>query len=167
MSLVRALALELIFASKVPTQITQAWSMLDPAERAMPDVAVGAASHWLALGGDAAQSRAWLLPVWALLIEKPTTLTPAQRLALVRTLESGLGPQNDTPEAAWLARVETAQMANPRDALLQYLAGVICVRLALWGKAQHLLRQSAALTTDLELKRDAQRALDALAHRGN
>jgi hypothetical protein len=38
--------------------------------------------------------------------------------------------------------------------------------LALWGKAQHLLRQSAALSTDLELKRDAQRALDALDHRG-
>jgi len=57
-------------------------------------------------------------------------------------------------------------MSDPRNALLQYLAGVMCARLALWGKAQHLLRQSAALSTDLELKRDAQRALDALEHRG-
>jgi len=167
LSLLRALALELIFASRLPTEITQAWSALDPTERAMPEVALGAARHWLALGGDAAQSRAWLLPVWALMVEKPTPLTPAQRLALVRTLESGLGAQNDTPEAAWLSRIEAAQMSDPRDALLQYLAGVMCARLGLWGKAQHLLRQSAALSTDLELKRDAQRALDAMAHRGN
>jgi HemY protein len=167
LSLLRALALELIFASRLPSEITQAWSALDPTERAMPEVALGAARHWLALGGDAAQSRAWLLPVWALMVEKPTPLTPAQRLALVRTLESGLGAQNDTPEAAWLSRIEAAQMSDPRDALLQYLAGVMCARLGLWGKAQHLLRQSAALSTDLELKRDAQRALDAMAHRGN
>jgi HemY protein len=166
MSLVRALALELIFASKVPAQVTQAWSRLDPNERAMPDVALGAARHWLSLGGDAAQSRAWLLPVWALMVEKPSGLTPPQRLALVRTLESGLGAQNDALEEVWLARIETAQMSDPRNALLQYLAGVMCARLALWGKAQHLLRQSAALSTDLELKRDAQRALDALEHRG-
>lgn len=166
-SLVRALALELILAGKLPSEITQAWSTLDAAERAMPDVALGAARHWLAMGGDAAQSRVWLLPVWALMVERPTTLTPAQRLALVRTLESGLGAHNDPPEAAWLARIESAQMSDPRDAQLQYLAGVMCARLGLWGKAQHLLRQSAALASDFELKRDAQRALDALAHRSD
>ncbi len=165
LSLVRALALELIVASKVPAQITQAWNTLDPAERAMPDVALGAARHWLALGGDAAQSRQWLLPVWELMVNKAKEITPEQRLQLVRALESGLGQQSGSPEAAWLARIEAAQMADPRDALLQYLAGVMCARLGLWGKAQHLLRQSVAITTDLEFKRDAQRALDALTQR--
>ncbi len=165
LSLVRALALELILASKVPAQITQAWNTLDPAERAMPDVALGAARHWLALGGDAAQSRQWLLPVWELMVNKAKEITPEQRLQLVRALESGLGQQSGSPEAAWLARIEAAQMADPRDALLQYLAGVMCARLGLWGKAQHLLRQSVAITTDLEFKRDAQRALDALTQR--
>jgi HemY protein len=165
LSLLRALALELISASKLPTQITQAWSTLDASERAMPDVALSAARHWLALGGDATQSRVWLLPVWERMVDKPSDLTPAQRLALVRTLESGFAQQNGTPDAAWLARIEAAQMSDPRDALLQYLAGVMCARLGLWGKAQHLLRQSVALTADLELKRDAQRALDALAQR--
>lgn len=165
LSLVRALALELILASKVPAQITQAWNTLDPAERAMPDVALGAARHWLALGGDAAQSRQWLLPVWELMVNKAKEITPEQRLQLVRVLESGLAQQSGSPEAAWLARIEVAQMADPRDALLQYLAGVMCARLGLWGKAQHLLRQSVAITTDLEFKRDAQRALDALTQR--
>ena len=131
----------------------------------MPDVALSAARHWLALGGDATQSRAWLLPVWERMVGKPSDLSPAQRLALVRTLESGFGQQNGTPDAAWLARIEAAQMSDPRDSLLQYLAGVMCARLGLWGKAQHLLRQSVAVTADLELKRDAQRALDALAQR--
>jgi len=167
LSLLRALALELIFASKLPSQITQAWSTLDASERAMPDVALSAARHWLALGGDATQSRAWLLPVWERMVDKPSDLTPAQRLALVRTLESGFGQQNSTPDAVWLARIEATQMSDPRDALLQYLAGVMCARLGLWGKAQHLLRQSVALTADLELKRDAQRALDALAQRSD
>ena len=162
-SLLRALALELVLASKVPTQITQAWEALDVTERAMPDVALGAARHWLALGADAAQSRQWLLPVWELMVDKPKEVTPAQRLQLVRTLESGFRQQDGTPDAAWLARIEAAQMADPRDALLQYLAGVMCARLGLWGKAQHLFRQSVAITTDLELKRDAQHALVTLA----
>lgn len=165
MSLLRALALELVLASKVPAQITQAWDTLDATERAMPDVALGAARHWLALGADAAQSRQWLLPVWELMVEKSKEVTPAQRLELVRTLESGFGQQDGSPDAAWLARIEAAQMSDPRDALLQYLAGVMCARLGLWGKAQHLFRQAVAITTDLELKRDAQRALDALKQR--
>lgn len=164
-SLLRALALELVLASKVPAQITQAWSTLDASERAMPDVALGAARHWLALGADAAQSRQWLLPVWELMVQKPKELTPAQRLQLVRTLEVGFAQQDGTPDAAWLARIETAQMSDPRDALLQYLAGVMCARLGLWGKAQHLFRQSVAITADLELKSDAQRALEVLAQR--
>ena len=57
------------------------------------------------------------------------------------------------------------QMGTTRDALLQDLAGVMCARLSLGGKAQHLFRQSVAITTDLELKRDAQRALDAVVQR--
>ena len=32
--------------------------------------------------------------------------------------------------------------AHPGDPLLQYLAGVACMRLQLWGKAQQLLMQS-------------------------
>ena len=52
-------------------------------------------------------------------------------------------------------------MAQPRDALLQYLAGIMCLRLQLWGKAQLLLKQSLAVAKDEELRRDAQRALES------
>lgn len=164
-SISRALALELVFAAKDPAQVVQAWNLLEAPERAMTDVALGAARHWLALGGDAAQSRLWLLPVWERMAQQPKELTQAQRRQLVRTIESGFAQQDGTPDSAWLARIEAAQMADPRDALLQYLAGVMCARLGLWGKAQHLFRQSVAITTDLELKRDAQRALDAVLQR--
>jgi HemY protein len=131
----------------------------------MTDVALGASRHWLSLGGDAAQSRQWLLPVWERMVQQPQELTQPQRVQLVRTLESGFAQQDGNPDAAWLTKIERAQLADPRDALLQYLAGVMCARLGLWGKAQHLLRQSVAITHDLELKRDAQRALDALVQR--
>ena len=82
-------------------------------------------------------------------------------MTLVRSLELGFSKQDGTPDAVWLGRIEAAQMAQPRDALLQYLAGMMCVRLQLWGKAQHLLKQSLAVAKDEELRRDAQRALEA------
>jgi HemY protein len=165
LSISRALAMEIVFASKDTAQLSQAWNSLEASERAMVDVALGAARHWLALGGDATQSRLWLLPVWERMAQHPKELTQVQRRQLVRTLESGFAQQDGSPDAAWLARIESAQMADPRDALLQYLAGVMCARLGLWGKAQHLFRQSVAITPDLELKRDAQRALDAVLQR--
>jgi HemY protein len=80
---------------------------------------------------------------------------------LVRSLELGFSKQDGTPDAVWLGRIEAAQMAQPRDALLQYLAGIMCLRLQLWGKAQLLLKQSLAVAKDEELRRDAQRALDS------
>ena len=58
-----------------------------------------------------------------------------------------------------------AQRAQARDPLLQYLAAVMCVRLSLWGKAQHLLRQCIATSADPEIKGDAQRMLESLTQR--
>lgn len=164
-SLSKALALELVLAAKDQSQIAQAWNSLEASERVMTDVALGAARHWLALGGDAAQSRLWLLPIWERMVQQPQDVSVAQRRQLVRTIESGFAQQDGNPDAAWLGRIEGAQKADPRDAWLQYLAGVMCARLGLWGKAQHLFRQSVAITSDLELKRDAQRALDAVVQR--
>ena len=87
----------------------------------------------------------------------------AERVRLVRILESGFGPRGSPPDAQWLAKIEAAQMANPRDVALQYLAGVVCMRLRLWGKAQQLLKQSLAIPQDAGLTRDAWRALAELA----
>jgi HemY protein len=82
---------------------------------------------------------------------------------LVRVLEQSFGGGDAAPDSAWLSRIETAQLANPRDAVLQYLAGVVCMRLNLWGKAQQLLKQSLSLLQDNGLKRDAWRALAQMA----
>ena len=56
-------------------------------------------------------------------------------------------------------------MHNPGDPVLQYLAGVTCMRLQLWGKASQLLTQSLARLQDDGLRRDAWRQLAELADR--
>jgi HemY protein len=81
----------------------------------------------------------------------------------VRVLEKGFAQATGTPDAPWLQRIESLQLANPGDPLLQYLAGVMCARLELWGKAQQMLRQSLTMLKDADLKRDAWRALAELA----
>jgi HemY protein len=74
-------------------------------------------------------------------------------------LESGL-PSLDAP---WLARIESAQHSRPRDANLQYLAGMACLKLQLWGKARQLLTQATQGLQDATLHRNAWRALAVLA----
>ena len=162
-SIVRGLAMELLDGAHDPVQLQRAWDALEPAEREMPDVAMQAAQRLLDQEGDDATSRQWLLPVWSRMQEQPDALSLAQKVRLVRTLESGFGAAGKAPEGQWLARIEAAQIANPRDAALQYLAGVVCMRLSLWGKAQQMLKQSLAMLQDAGLKRDAWRAIAAMA----
>jgi HemY protein len=68
------------------------------------------------------------------------------------------------PDGSWLNRIELAQMANPREPTLQYLAGITCLRLGLWGKAQQMLKQALAWLEDPDLRRDAWKAVAELAH---
>ncbi len=164
-SISQALALELLHAGQDTGQILTAWDFLDDQERTLPDVALGMAKHWLAKGGDAAQSRQWLLPVWERMVQDPKTLSPLQRMRLVRCLEAGLLSQHEAPDVKWVSRIESAQGSQARDPLLQYLGAVMCVRLSLWGKAQHLLRQCIATSPDPEIKGDAQRILASLEQR--
>ena len=166
-SISQALALELLHAGQDTGQILTAWDFLDDGERTLTDVALGMAKHWLAKGGDAAQSRQWLLPVWERMVQDAKALSSLQRMRLVRALETGLLAQHDAPDVKWVSRIEAAQRAQPRDPLLQYLAAVMCVRLSLWGKAQHLLRQCIATTPNPEIKSDAQRILASLAQRND
>jgi HemY protein len=160
-SIVKALAIQLLMAADGPREIERAWKSLDENEQKITDVVLTLVGQWLLRGGDVAQSRTWLLALWERMVKQANALTPAQRLALVRALELGFSKQDGTPDAVWLGRIEAAQMAQPRDALLQYLAGIMCLRLQLWGKAQLLLKQSLAVAKDEELRRDAQRALDS------
>lgn len=81
------------------------------------------------------------------------------RVKLVRALEAGLA----SVDADWLARIESAQRSNPRDANLLYLAGMVCMKRQLWGKAQQLLMQAGMALQDVSLYRSAWRALAQLA----
>jgi len=159
----RGLALELLRSAHDPMQLQRAWETLDSAEKMMPEVALEAAERCLLLGADVALSRQWVLPLWAALGERLDALSPALRVRVVRVLERGFVQAAGAPDAAWLQRIESLQLSNPGDPLLQYLAGVMCVRLELWGKAQQLLRNSLTMLKDADVKRDAWRALAELA----
>ena len=164
-SISQALALEILLAGQDTKQIQSAWNSLEPQERQLTDVAIGMARHWLTKGGEGARARGWLLPVWERMVKDPQALSGLQRSRLVRTLESSMAAPLEPPELAWVARIEQAQLAAARDPLLQYLAGVMCMRLSLWGKAQHLLRQCAAISQEPDIQRDAKRALEQIALR--
>jgi HemY protein len=152
---VRGLATELLSSAHDPAQLLRCWNEFEAWEREMPEVAIHAAQRMVALRGDLALARAWLLPVWDRMIEQPHSLGESLRVRLVRALEAGL----DSVDAEWLARIEAAQRNNPRDANLQYLAGMACMRRQLWGKAQQLLTQAGLGLQDTNLHRHAWLAL--------
>ena len=161
--LVRGLALELIASAHDLDQMKGVWTQLDPAEQQMSEVAIAATRKMLELGGDVATTRDWLLPVWERMVAQPAALSETQRVQLILALESGFAMASGAPEGAWLTRIEKAQMANPADAALQYLAGVACKHLQLWGKAQQLLKQSLPRLHNNVLEHRAHVALAELA----
>ncbi|MCW8173920.1 heme biosynthesis protein HemY [Verminephrobacter aporrectodeae] len=158
-SIVRGLAMELIDSARDGAQLEQIWRALEGPERNMPELAIHAAQRLVALGGTTTEVRAWLLPVWELVLELPDALAEQHALKLVRALEAGL----DALDVPWLARIEAAQQANPRDARLQYLAGMACLKRQLWGKARQLLTQAAEQLGDAGLRASAWRHLAELA----
>lgn len=158
-SIVRGLATEVLADSHDAAQLLRAWGALESNEREMPEVAIQAAQRMVLLNGDLAVARGWLLPVWERMVEQPRSLGDGLRVRLTRALEAGL----DSVDADWLARIESAQRNNPRDANLQYLAGMACMKRQLWGKAQQLLTQAGLGLQDTELYRRAWLALAQLA----
>ena len=164
-SLVRGLALELVGGAHDPAQLQKLWAGLDPAERAMPEVAIAAAQRLLTLGGSVDLSRQWLLPVWEHMVQGAPVepLGEVQCVKLIQVLELGFALAGGAPDAPWLTRIETAQMRSPGDPRLQYLAGITCMHLKLWGKAQQLLKQSLPLLQDEFLEQNAWTAIATLA----
>lgn len=158
-SLVRGLALELLNEAHDPAQLQQAWHSLDQSERAMPVLVIHAASRLMALHGDADVVRSWLLQAWDRIMQPGSSVSESLRIKLIAVLEAGF----DSLDADWLARIEMAQRGRPRDATLQYLAGMACLNRQLWGKARQLLSQAAPALQDATLQRNAWRALAALA----
>ena len=154
-SIVRGLASDLLDGAHDTAQLQRAWMSLEPPERLMPELAIHAAQRLTTLGGDAHLARDWLQPIW----EQQHELDEPLKVKLVLALQAGL----DSLDGAWLARIEAAQNANPRDPALQYLAGMACMRRQLWGKAQQLMSQAAMGLRDPNLHRNAWRSLALLA----
>ncbi|MDB5890609.1 MAG: heme biosynthesis protein HemY [Polaromonas sp.] len=158
-SIVRGLALELLSDAHDPAQLQRTWASLDETERQMPELVVHAASRLMVLQGDAHLARTWILPIWDRLVQPRSDISDSVRVKLINVLEAGF----DSLDAAWLARIETAQMSWPRDANLQYLAGMACRSRQLWGKARQLLTSAAAGLQDLGLRQKAWLGLASLA----
>jgi HemY protein len=158
-SIVRGLATELLSGAHDSAQLLRAWNEFERAEREMPEVVTHAALRMASLRGDLSVARAWLLPIWERMIGQPQSLDEPLRVKLVRALEAGL----DSVDADWLSRIESAQKNNPRDANLQYLAGMACMKRQLWGKAQQLLTQAGLGLLDTDLHRRTWQALAQLA----
>jgi HemY protein len=158
-SIIRGLALELLNDAHDPAQLEQAWYSLDESERQMPELVVHAASRLMALHGDAQTARSWVLQIWERMVQPRSDIHDALRVKLITVLEAGF----ESLDAAWLARIETAQMSWPRDANLQYLAGMACLSRQLWGKARQLLSGAAMGLRDPGLHRKAWLALALLA----
>ena len=158
-SIVRGLGLELLSDAHDPAQLEQAWRALDDSERAMPELVVHAAARLMVLNGDASLARSWLLLVWEQAMQSTSTLGDSLRIKLIGALAPGL----DSLDAAWLARIETAQAARPRDANVQYLAGMAALSRQLWGKARQWLSLAVLGLQDAGLHRKAWLALAVLA----
>ncbi|MFT3718012.1 heme biosynthesis protein HemY [Pseudorhodoferax sp.] len=163
--ILKGLALELLQDAHDPVQLQRAWSQLEPAERAIPEVAIDAGRRLAELQGDVVLSRQWLLPVWEELMRAPRLPEhDATLVKLIQALEAGFDAEEaGASDLQWLERIEAAQRQHPQSAELQYLAGIACLRHQLWGKAQQLTVQALARLQDVELRRNAWRACAVLA----
>lgn len=162
-SLVRSLVMDLIARTHDERSLEKLWQTLPTAQRQLPEVAALAVTRWLQLGGDPVRGRAWLLPVWEAMLAGGDTQTIMERQRLVQALELSLKDVPSADARAWLARIEAAQKAQPNEAHLQYLAGMVYMRHQLWGKAQTLLSMAARSLPDAGLQRRAWAALAELA----
>jgi HemY protein len=158
-TIIRGLALELLNAAHDPEQLSHVWLSLDEVERAMPELAVHAASRLMLLRGDAAVARHWLVGAWDVVMNPRSELGDKLRVKFILVLEDSL----DGIDAVWLARIEAALQSRPGDANFEYLAGVACLKRQLWGKAQQLLSHAVLSLQDAVLKRKAWLALAGLA----
>ena len=166
-SLVRTLAIASLSEAHDGEQLQRTWAALHEAERKLPEVATHAAKRLVNLStantaSDSAErlahhttARQWLQPVW----QQYPQLTDPQQERAVSALEATL----ETIDTTWLAQMEEAQRTYPRDARLQYLAGMACMQRSLWGKAQQMLSAAVRDLHSPELERRAWRALAALA----
>jgi HemY protein len=133
--LLRSLAFESLDGARDADQVRRTWFSLDAADRRDPLVAARAAVC-LASFGAQAEGRAWLRPFW----DRLADFTEDERVALAEGLVAcveGIAPD-------WLARLEAAAQAHPREPAVAYAVGCALAERELWGKAGLLLEQAAS-----------------------
>ena len=162
-SLVTRLILELIRHTHDVEVLQRFWLRLTPTQRLLPDVVTEAVGRCLQLGGTPVMARTWLQDLWTPLQSPQSNWSAEQLERVVQAFDACLPGVDETDGFVWLSRVESAQQAQPRAPHLQYLAGMLCLRHRLWGKAQSLLTQSVKSQKAPSLQRKAWRALAELA----
>jgi HemY protein len=166
-SVLRGLVLDTFKGARDVPQLQQIWRHLDPAEQAMPELAVAAAERMHALAASSGQddsaardeaarlARDVVLSVWP----GYAALDAHWRVRLVKLLAHRM----DVTDTGWLARIEQMQRQWPNDPFLQYLGGHVCLQRQLWGKAAQLLSQASTGLQDAELLRHTWCGLAQLA----
>jgi len=135
-SLVRGLALELIQAAHDPSQLEKAWGQLDATERQMPEVAIQAAECMLALGGSSHVPSSGAAGMGSMGFGPRR---PCRRISASSwrwCWSAAFSQSGGKPTVAWLSRIESAQMGNPRDCPVAVSGRVICMHLSLWQAQQ-------------------------------
>ena len=169
-AVLRGLVLDAFKGARDLPQLQAIWRQLDPAEQAMPELAIAAAERLHALaasqgrdggspdgGADEAAlvARDMVLGVWS----QYAALDAHWRARLVKVLARRM----DVNDTGWLARIEQMQRQLPNDPFLQYLGGHVCLQRQLWGKAAQLLSQASTGLVDAELLRQTWCGLALLA----
>ncbi len=132
--LLRSLAFESLDTAHDIDQLRRVWMLFDPVDRRDPFVAGRAAARAASLGAHE-EARGWLRPFWDAL----TDLSADERVAVSQGLVHampGIGPE-------WLARLEAAYSAYPREGAIALAVGCALAERQLWGKARRLLEQAA------------------------
>ena len=98
----------------------QRWQALEVAQQQQPEVAVPAAQHWLALGGDKATALGWLQPLWAPYVQNANTVPVALQATYVQLVADCQQPST----TIWLQAIQDAAQQYPQRADLQYIQGI-------------------------------------------
>jgi HemY protein len=133
--LLRSLAFECLDTAHDIDQLRRTWQSLDGVDRRDNFVAARAALRAAQLGAPD-EARNWLRPGWERIEDTSDDERAALSFALVCAIE-GIG-------ADWLPRLESAQLAFPREAAVAHAVGTALAERQLWGKARQLLDAAVA-----------------------
>lgn len=133
--LLRSLAFECLDTAHDIDQLRRTWQSLDGVDRRDNFVAARAALRAAQLGAPD-EARNWLRPGWERIEDTSDDERAALSFALVCAID-GIG-------ADWLPRLESAQLAFPREAAVAHAVGTALAERQLWGKARQLLEAAVA-----------------------